>query len=429
MKAEITVKSIPTYTPRDKPYEIVDTKVSGLILRIQPTGTATFYYCYKAEGRNRRFKIGPGGKFITSGGGKTIFETGIHPDVARNTAKKKAGEVASGIDPQEERQQRRKEQVAAKAKSLAGFLDIHYASFLATERRSGSKTEKRIRSLFSWLLDTPMDTITPLQIQSWRKKQLEGGKSPVTVNRDLADLKSMLSKAVELGVITEHPLAKLKPVKTDDNSRVRYLSPDEERRLFEALDKRESEAREARRRFNEWRRQRRLDPLPEITEQEFSDHLKPLIILALNVGLRRGELFKLEWQDIDFAHNILTVRAAAAKGGKPRHIPLNPIALQTLKQWKKQGSGSSLVFPGKNGERLDNIASSWRSVITESKIKDFHFHDCRHDFATKILRSGTDIVVLSKLMGHATLKMTLRYAHVSDTSLVTAVDRLANSDR
>ena len=164
MKADITVKSIPTYTPRDKPYEIVDTKVSGLILRIQPTGTATFYYSYKTEGRNRRFKIGPAGKFITSGD-KTIFETGIHPDVARSTAKKKAGEVASGIDPQAERQQRRKEQIAAKAKSVAGFLDHHYASFLATERRSGSKTEKRIRSLFSWLLDTPMDTITPLQIQ------------------------------------------------------------------------------------------------------------------------------------------------------------------------------------------------------------------------------------------------------------------------
>jgi len=90
-------------------------------------------------------------------------------------------------------------------------------------------------------------------LQSWRKKQLEAGKSAVTVNRDLSDLKAMLSKAVELGFLSAHPLARLKPAKTEDNSRVRFLASGEELQLMNALDQRETEAREARLRFNEWR--------------------------------------------------------------------------------------------------------------------------------------------------------------------------------
>ncbi len=131
------------------------------------------------------------------------------------------------------------------------------------------KTEKRIRSVFQWLFDKPMHTVTSFLMQSWRKKQLAAGKSPATVNRDLADLKAMFSKAVELGIISSHPLAKLKPAKTEDNSRVRFLSPEEEKQLFAALENREVKAKAARTRFNEWRQQRRFEPLPEIPKGNF----------------------------------------------------------------------------------------------------------------------------------------------------------------
>jgi integrase len=234
----------------------------------------------------------------------------------------------------------------------------------------------------------------------------------------------MLSKAVEWNFLEKNPLSNMKRAKAADNSRVRYLSPGEEKQLFAALDQREDDGRAARIRFNEWRRQRHLDPFPGIADSNYIDHLKPLVLLALNTGLRRGELFSLEWRDIDFLHNRLTVRAAASKGAKIRHLPLNANARDVLKRWQKQTSDSGLVFPGKKGNRLDNISTAWRKLITDAEVEDFTFHDLRHDFATKTLKAGADIVTVSKLLGHSDLKMTLRYSHVTDETLTAAVERL-----
>jgi integrase len=315
---------------------------------------------------------------------------------------------------------------AAKGKTLGGFFKLHYRPWLDTERKSGKATAARLENCFEWLFDKPMSELTPFLIQGWRKKRLEDGRSPHTVNRDLTALKAMLSTAVEWGFIENHPLAKLKRAKAGDNARVRYLLPDEEIRLFDAIAKRETEGREKRARFNAWRLQRHLDPLPEIPEDQFIDHLQPLIILALNTGLRRGELFSLEWSDIDLLHNRITVKAAATKAGKKRHIPLNATAHDILKRWQKQTSDKELVFPGrpqKDGisKQLDNISTAWRKLITDAKIDGFKFHDLRHDFATKALKAGADIVTLSKLLGHSDLKMTLRYSHVTDEALTAAV--------
>jgi integrase len=176
---------------------------------------------------------------------------------------------------------------------------------------------------------------------------------------------------------------------------------------------------------------RHREPLPLIPDGAYVDHLMPMVLLALHTGLRRGELFSLEWRDIDFLHNLLTVRAAAAKGAKTRHVPLNAAARDVLQRWQKQQKKATgqkelagFVFPGKAGNRLDNISSSWEKLVTDAKLDDFTFHDLRHTFATRALQKGADIVTLSRLMGHSSLKMTLRYAHTSDAELRAAVDRL-----
>jgi integrase len=346
----------------------------------------------------------------------------IHPDVARSVLKEKAGEAAGGKDPQEERKRIRIEQKSAKGKTVGGFFKFHYNPWLEAERKSGKATAKRLKSCFEWLFEKPMVEITPFLIQGWSKKRLKAGLSPHTVNRDTVALKAMLSKAVEWNFLDKSPLAKMKRTKAEDNSRVRYLSPDEEKRLFEALDKREEKKRTERSNHNDWRKKRGLVPLHYILESEFAGHLKPIVMLAINTGLRRGELFNLEWRDIDFLHNKLTVRAAATKSAKVRHIPLNSVARDTLKRWQKQPSDSGLIFPGKEDNRLNNISTAWGTLISDAKIEDFTFHDLRHCFATKVLKCGADIVTVSKLLGHTDLKMTLRYSHVTDETLTAAVE-------
>lgn len=417
MKAKINATLLAKITPHDTRFDVFDTEQKGFGLRVFPSGRKSYFYVYHADGRKRRYMIGDADT--------------VKLQQARDIVTIKAGEVAGGVDPGAVRKKKRAEQKAAKTKTVGGFYKHEYVPFLEAERKSGKLIERRIKACFEWLFDKPMSEVTPLLMQSWRKKQLAAGKSAITANRDAADLKAMLSKAVEWGFLDTHPLTKLKPAKTEDNSRVRFLAPDEEARLFAAMDKREVDARSARVRFNEWLTKRHREPLPLIPDGVYVDHLMPMVLLALHTGLRRGEQFSLEWRDIDFLHNLLTVRAAAAKGAKTRHVPLNAAARDVLQRWQKQQKKATgqkeltgFVFPGKAGNRLDNISSSWEKLVTDAKLDDFTFHDLRHTFATRALQKGADIVTLSRLLGHSSLKMTLRYAHTSDAELRAAVDRL-----
>src|SRR5262249_12179334 len=210
--------------------------------------------------------------------------------------------------------------------------------------------------------------------ESWRRDRLKEGVKPVTLNRQIDTLRAALKKAVDWNVIATHPLTGLKRLKVDDDERVRYLKPDEENRLRDALMKRETNLREARDRFNEWREARHKTTLPARTE-EFVDHMRPMVLLAMNTGLRRGEIFSLHWSDIDFSTKMLTVRAAAAKSGDSRRVPLNEEALGVLRGWHKQNKSDddAFVFPGEEGKRLTNVNKSWATVVKLAKLRDFRF--------------------------------------------------------
>ena len=146
-------------------------------------------------------------------------------------------------------------------------------------------------------------------------------KLNATINRDVACLRALLSKAVEWGQIDKHPLAKLKPLKVDHKRKVRSLSYVEEQRLRTALINRDKEHKEARKRGNQWRSARGYPPLPTLIFHEYADHSTPLVLLSINTGLRRGELFALRWKDINLQRKILTVEGKFTKSGVTRHIP------------------------------------------------------------------------------------------------------------
>ncbi len=262
-------------------------------------------------------------------------------------------------------------------------------------------------------------------MESWRRDRLKEGIKPVTLNRQVDTIRSCLHKAVDWEILDKHPMAGLKRLKVDDDERVRYLTPAEEKRLRDALVKRENDMRGARDRFNAWRADRGKDALPA-RGQGYVDHVHPLVLLALNTGLRRGELFSLKWADIDADAKMLTVRAAAAKSGDSRRVPLNAEAQETLKAWRKQqkAENDAFVFPGADGERLTNINKSWATVCKLAKLSNFRLHDCRHHFASRLVQLGVDLNVVRELMGHHDLKMTLRYGHLAPDNLKAAVAKL-----
>lgn len=226
-------------------------------------------------------------------------------------------------------------------------------------------------------------------------------------------------------MIDTHPLGrKVKPLKLDSPGMVRYLSDDEERRLRNALRERDTLIRARRASANQWRSARDLALLDDLFGKAYADHLEPIVLLTVNTGLRRGELFNLQWRDINVPGRMLTVRGAGAKSGETRHIPLNNEAHDVLKCWQEQSKGDGYVFPAADGGRLDNVKKAWTGLLDAAQISNFRFHDLRHHFASRLVMAGVDLNAVRELMGHADLKMTLRYAHLAPEHKAAAVAML-----
>ena len=339
MKAKITKRLLDSLKPAEKLYDVCDTELSGFRVRVAPTGRLSFYFDYRNDaGRRLKYKVGG--------------YPGLSPEGARRLAIETSGKVAGRIDPQAEKKAARIEGERARVATLGAFIEHRYAPWALEHLRRGDVAVARLKADFAKWLEEPLSTFNNWRMESWRRDRLKSGTKPVTLNRQLDTLKAALRKAVEWQVIGVHPLQGLKRIKVDPDERVRYLSPDEENRLRGALVKRESNLRAARDRGNEWRKERDK-PLYAARTAEFVDHIRPMVMVAINTGLRRGELFALRWSDI--SASMLTVRAAAAKSGKSRRVPLNTEVAGALRDWRKQSkntAGESLVFPGADGDRI-----------------------------------------------------------------------------
>ena len=245
--------------------------------------------------------------------------------------------------------------------------------------------------------------------------------SASTINGYVNTLKGSMSRAVEWGCIESHDLQKVKSLKVD-NTVVRYLSEGEEKQLFDTLRARDDRAKLERENGNLHRQQRNYPLLPELRDYNYCDYLEPLIVLATNTGMRRGEIFSLEWSNVNLERDFLTVTAGNAKSGKGRHIPLNQKAKKVLLNWLDDTNSRGYVFKTSEGEPLKDIKKAWGNLLKEAVIDDFRFHDLRHHFASKLVMAGVDLNTVRELMGHSDLKMTLRYAHLAPEHKAAAVN-------
>lgn len=405
MQAKIGTRTVDAIEPREKPYEINDTDLKGFGIRVQPSGIATYFCTYRLpDGRKNRVSIGR--------------TTVLTPVQARDEARTVLGDVAKGLDPNKGRK-------ASGQMTLERFLATKYSSWVTAERKTGKQTIQTIRFSFKSLLDQKLAEITPWKIEKWRTEKLKTGVKPATINRNLAALKACFSKAVEWGDCELHPIARVKLSKVDPNKKVRFLSSDESRRLLTALNKRENLMRHRRASANQWRAERRYSPMADLEQQAFADYLKPMVLVSLNTGLRRGELFSLEWTSVDWERRLISVEGAHAKSGKTRHVPMNQTCFDTLQQWQRQTNPESgLVFPGTSGGMLDNVKRSWTAVLEQAEISNFRWHDMRHDFASQLVMNGVDLNTVRDLLGHADIKTTLIYAHLSPRTKMDAVRKL-----
>jgi site-specific recombinase XerD len=383
--------------------EIRDTALTGFILIVRKTSILTFCLRYRNEnGHARKFTIGRYGDLTTT--------------KARQIAQRKLGEIRTGVDIQAQRTNSRRDAERAKSRSLRGFIDHQYRDWVLTERKSGAATLARIEGKFVDWYDRPLDQINTWLVTNWRSKRIRAGAHKATVNRDISALKALMSKAIEWDVIDEHPLRDLKPLREDKTGKTRFLSKSEESRLRNALDTRQNRQRAQRRAYRQWQLERGRDLLPSLDQSAFTDHIKPIVIIALNTGLRRGEIFNLQLGDIDLTHRLLTVRGEEAKSGHTRTIPLNSEALRAVETWLEESDStdSTYVFPSpKTGRGLVTIKTAWRDLLKLANLKDFRFHDLRHTFASNLAMKGADLYSIKELLGHADVTTTQRYAHLA----------------
>jgi len=411
VKSKLTTRSVKAFEPRSKYYKVWDTELSGFFLRVMPSSVKSFCVYYRHAGLGKEYTIGKYGK--------------VTVDQARTEAKVKLGELAKGHDIQANKKLADTRSKARKHKALGKFIENKYKSWVLAERKSGEETLKKLNLAFPHLMKHHMEEITSWEIQKWRTGKIKSGLKPATLNRQLMALKAVLSKALEWGVIDKHPLTNVKPLKIDSKGKIRYLTDDEEKRLRKTLDARECRIKRDRQSGNEWRSARNKKLLEDISNHTFADYLKPLIVIAMNTGMRRGELFDLTWTNVDLKKRNITVEGTTSKSGSTRHIPLNDEALGTLIAWRNQTNNRTFVFLNPNtGKRFDNIQTAWDNLRASSKIKDFRFHDLRHHFASKLVMAGVDLNTVRELLGHSELSMTLRYAHLAPEHKAAAVAML-----
>jgi integrase len=389
------------------PVDIRDIKLRGFVLRVRASGTHTYFANYARS----KWKVLGTTEVLTA------------PE-AREEARKVLGDAMKGGDPIAEA--KASAETEARRIIFETFVREHYEPWAVAQRKTGAEQAARLSTVFGPLLnELRLDEISAFHIERWRSGRLKDGKTAATVNRDLNVLRGALSRALDWNLLDVHPLAKVKASKTDRSSVVRYLTADEERRLTSALVARDDKRRAERDRANAWRKARGYRRWPALGT--YTDHLTPIVTLALHTGLRRGELFGLQWRDVDLASSRVTVRGDSAKSGQTRHVPLNTVAATTLATWReivKPRTMDVVVFAGAEGEPLDDIKKAWGALLTRAGIKDFRFHDCRHHFASKLVMAGVDLNTVRELLGHSDFKMTLRYAHLAPEHKAAAVAKL-----
>ena len=401
MLAKISNSLIKTLLPEEKVYDVRDLNLKGFLIRVHPSGSMSYICQYK---RGRRINLGKVGVITAA--------------QAREKAMEVLSNINKGIEPTAQKG-------INKPKTLQEFIENEFQPWVMTHHKRGNKTIASLIHCFNKLFSKPLTEITPAIIEQWRSKRINDGISNATLNRDIGTLKSVMTKATEWGFIQESPLKNLKLSKIDRSPKVRYLSVEEETLLRQVLLDREHQLMQERINANQWRADREYPLFPEFSDDDFCDHLMPMVLLSINTGLRQGELFHLRWDMVNLSESSLILEGSITKNSSSRYLPLNDEAKDIMQRlYNKSELKKGLVFPSKNNQPFNNIKRSWSSVLKKAQITQFRWHDLRHHFASKLVMAGVDLNTVRELLGHSDIKMTLRYSHLAPEHKVSAVKKI-----
>jgi integrase len=278
--------------------------------------------------------------------------------------------------------------------SVLLFRDFseRYKQYARTNKRGFSNEYYRINQLVARFGNRRLSGLTTWDAEQF-KTEMSKSLKPASVNRLLGNMKHMLTMAVKWDLLSTNPFTGVRLLHVPDAVE-RILEWDEEIKLLGACD-----------RVN----------LPL---------LRPLLILALNTGMRKGELLALQWVRADLIRRLILVQNGKTEVSE-RRIPMNETVFDVLSKLSSKRYGD-FVFPSdrKMGRHLRDFKKAYTKAIFLAKIPPIRFHDLRHTFATRLLRAGVDLITVQKLLGHAKITTTARYTHALADAKIEAVNRL-----
>jgi integrase len=263
-------------------------------------------------------------------------------------------------------------------------------------KRSYQTDVPRFALLKEWFGAHPAEDLAPKEIESRLARVAEKERwAPSTFNH----YRSLMSLSYRLGIlnrkVTTNP-ARSVTHRREDNNRVRFLTVEEENRIREVI------------------------------EAKWASHM-PELDLAINTGLRKGSQYGLTWDMVDWDGRMLNI--PRTKNEEPIHVPLNAAAIAALRIVHDRGDGRGRVFQSaKTGGPLENGRHWFDDALIEAEIKNFRWHDLRHTFASRLRMKGAPLEDIADLLGHKSLTMTRRYAHLGPNKLHAVVSLLAPSD-
>lgn len=286
------------------------------------------------------------------------------------------------------------ERDAPQPKAVPKTLGEVVQEYLALKRAKGKRTVAedgvklgRFEAFFGTA--TPITEVTAQRIAQYDRERAvaiskRGARLQAsTINRELAALRHLMRLAEEWGYVDRAPKIRLAK---EPEGRLRFLSEDEAARLLATCAK---------------------------SKNPF---LTAIVTVALNTGMRKGEVIGLTWDRVDFARGVLMLDHT--KNGRRREVPMNRAVYDALSPHAKE---DGMVFRKRGGMAWGSIRTAFERACREAKVDGFRFHDLRHTCASWLVMAGRNLKEVQELLGHRSFAMTLRYAHLSPDRLRDAV--------
>ncbi len=375
-KIKFTKTAIDNLTPQSVRIDYFDTETKGLILRVNISGEKFYSLRYlNSQKKYKRYTIGRHGS--------------ITLQQAKQEAQRLMGMLSQGVDIQQEKDKRNH-----KGKITFGEYVPFFIDWFKENRKTAYWVALVLLKDFKQWEKIPLPAITKDMLYHWTLDQKKQGTSNARVNRKLTIVKSAFSRAVEFGYLEINPFSQFKKLQEENMGVVRYLTTDETERFFKALD-------------------------------QAPEYIQNIVKTAYYTGMRRGEIFSLKAKDVDLNANQIILDKTTTKSGKSRAIPMHTVIRNIIRQLIDTKKSGDFVFesPVTLG-RLDNIKRAWVTLTKNADIKNFRFHDLRHNFASQLIMKGESLETVRELLGHSDFKMTLRYAHLAPEHKQRAVDLL-----